>query len=69
MRMMALLNRQFRNQFIESMVKVLTELGHTDIRVKLREDHSALVTCREGEFTVPAEMFERASADSACSET
>ena len=63
-RMMALLNRQFRNQFVESMVKVLTELGHTNIRVQLHEDHSAKVTCDGGEFTVPPQMFARADADS-----
>ena len=63
-RMMALLNRQFRNQFVESMVKVLTELGHTNIRIQVREDQTALVTCDSGEFTVPAQMFARASADS-----
>ena len=28
-RMMDLLNRQFRKQFTESMVKILSELGHT----------------------------------------
>ena len=63
-RMMALINRQFRNQFVESMVKVLTELGHTNIRVQLREDLSAKVTCDDGEFTVPSQMFARADADS-----
>ena len=63
-RMMAHINREFRNQFVESMVKVLTELGHTNIRVQLRDDHSALVTCDGGEFAVPPEMFGRASADS-----
>ena len=63
-RMMEILNRQFRNQFVESIVKVLTELGHTNIRVQLREDRSAKVTCANGEFTVPAQMFGRADADS-----
>ena len=63
-RMMALINRQFRNQFVESMVKVLTELGHTDIRIQVREDQTALVTCDAGEFTVPPRMFARADADS-----
>ena len=63
-RMMALLNRQFRNQFVESMVKVLTELGHTNICVQLRADHSAEVTCNAGQFTVPAQMFAPADADS-----
>ena len=48
--MMALINRQFRcNQFVESMVKVLTELGtHQDIAFQLREDHTAKVTCDAG---------------------
>ena len=63
-RMMALINRQFRNQFVESMVQVLAELGHTNIRVQLREDHSAKVMCDDGEFIVPAQMFARADADS-----
>ena len=63
-RMMANVNRQFRNQFVESMVKVLGELGHTNIRIQVREDQTALVTCDAGEFTVPAQMFARADADS-----
>ena len=63
-RMMELVNVQFRTQFHESMVKVLTELGHTDIRTELREDLSIQVTCDSGGFTVPAEMFGRADADS-----
>ena len=67
-KLMALLNRQFRNQFVESMVKVLTELGHTDIRVQLREDHSAKVTCDAGEFTVPPQTFGRADAESSLRE-
>ena len=63
-RMLALVNRQFRNQFVESMVKVLTELGHTNIRIQVREDQTFLVTCTDGEFSVPAEMFGRADANS-----
>ena len=63
-RMMALINRQFRNQFVESMVKVLGELGHTNIRIQLREDQTAKVTCDGGEFNVPPRMFARADADS-----
>ena len=63
-RMMALINRQFRNQFVESMVKVLGELGHTNIRIQVCEDQTAKVTCDDGEFSVPARMFARADADS-----
>ena len=63
-RMMELVNVQFRKQFHESMVKMLAELGHTDIRTEWREDLSVKVTCDSGGFTVPAEMFGRADADS-----
>ena len=63
-RMMELVNVQFRKQFVESMVKVLAELGHTDIHTELREDFSVKVTCDVGGFTVPSEVFARADADS-----
>ena len=63
-KLMGVVNEQFRNQFVESMVKVLAELGHTDIRVTVCKDLSAKVTCDAGSFTVPAHMFARADADS-----
>ena len=63
-KLMALLNQQFRKQFVESMVKVLAELGHTDIHTEIRKDFSVKVTCDAGGFTVPPEMFARADADS-----
>ena len=63
-RMLAVINSQFRKQFVESMVKVLTELGHTDVHTEWREDFSVKVTCDAGGFTVPPEMFARADADS-----
>ena len=63
-KLMALLNRQFRKQFVESMVKLLAELGHTDIHTELRKDFSVKVTCDAGGFTVPAKMFARADAES-----
>ena len=63
-KMMALINRQFRSQFVEAMVKVLTELGHTDVHTEWRKDFSVKVTCDAGGFTVPPEMFARADADS-----
>ena len=66
--MMALLNRQFRKQFVESMVKVLAELGHTDIHTELRKDFSVKVTCDGGGFVVPAETFARADAESSLRE-
>ena len=67
-KMMALLNRQFRKQFVESMVKVLAELGHTDIHTELRKDFSVKVTCDGGGFVVPAETFARADAESSLRE-
>ena len=63
-KLMALLNRQFRTEFVESMVKVLAELGHTDIHTELRKDFSVKVICNAGGFTVPAQMFARADAES-----
>ena len=63
-RLMDLLNRQFRTEFVESMVKVLAELGHTDIHTELRKDFSVKVICNAGGFTVPAQMFARADAES-----
>ena len=63
-KLMALLNRQFRKQFVESMVKVLAELGHTDIHTELRKDFSISVECDAGSFTVPPQMFARADAES-----
>ena len=63
-KLMALLNKQFRTEFVESMVKVLAELGHTDIHTELRKDFSIKVTCDAGGFVVPAEVFGRADADS-----
>ena len=63
-RMMELVNVQFRKQFVESMTKILGELGHTDIHTEWRKDFSVKVTCAAGHFTVPAEMFARADAES-----
>ncbi len=63
-KLMALLNRQFRTEFVESMVKVLAELGHTDIHTEVLKDFSVQVTCDAGGFTVPAQMFARADAES-----
>ena len=63
-RLMGVVNQQFRNQFVESMVKVLAELGHTDIHTQICKDFSVNVTCDSGRFTVPAQMFARADADS-----
>ena len=63
-KLMALLNRQFRKQFVESMVKVLAELGHKDIHTELRKDFSVKVTCDGGIFNVPAKIFARADAES-----
>ena len=63
-RMMELVNVQFRKQFVESMTKILGELGHTDIHTEWRKDFSVLVRCDAGHFTVPAEMFARADAES-----
>ena len=63
-RMMELINVQFRKQFVDSMVKVLSELGHSNIHTELHADLSVHVTCDEGGFTVPAEVFGRADADS-----
>ena len=46
------------------MTKILGELGHTDIHTEWRKDFSVKVTCDAGGFTVPAEMFARADAES-----
>ena len=62
-RLLDLLNRQFRKEFVESMVKVLAELGHTDIHTEIRKDFSVKVTCDAGGFTVPAQMFARETAE------
>ena len=62
-KLMALLNRQFRTEFVESMVKILTELGHTDVHTEWREDFSVKVTCDGGGFIVPPQMFARADAE------
>ena len=63
-KLMALLNRQFRTEFVESMTKILAELGHTDIETEWLPDFSVKVTCDGGGFTVPAQMFARADAES-----
>ena len=63
-KMLKLVNVQFRKQFVESMTKILRELGHTDIETEWLPDFSVKVTCDAGGFTVPAQMFARADAES-----
>ena len=63
-KMLELVNVQFRKQFVESMTKILGELGHTAIETEWLPDFSVKVTCDAGGFTVPAQMFARADAES-----
>ena len=63
-RMLEVVNVQFRRQFVESMTKILGELGHTDIETEWRPDFSVKITCDSGGFTVPSQMFARADAES-----
>ena len=63
-KMLALTNEHFKKTFSEFLVQILTQFGHADVKTHWREDGSILVRCDVGGFTVPAEVFARADADS-----
>ena len=63
-RMLAVVNAQFKRTFSEFLVKVLTEDGRQNVSTYWSEDGRVHVKWDTSSVSIPAEVFARADADS-----
>ena len=63
-RMLAVVNAQFKRTFSEFLVKVLTEDGRHNVSTYWSEDGRVHVKWDTSSVSIPAEVFARADADS-----
>ena len=63
-RMLAVVNAQFKRTFAEFLVKTLTEDGRQNVSTFWSEDGSVHVKWDTSSVSIPAEVFARADADS-----
>ena len=64
MRMLAVVNAQFKRTFAEFLVKTLTEDGRQNVSTFWSEDGSVHAKWDTSSVSIPAEVFARADADS-----
>ena len=63
-RMLEVVNAEFKRNFSEFLVKVLTEDGRQNVSTHWSEDGKVYVKWDTSAVTIPAEVFARADADS-----